>query len=65
MIPIILDTDIGTDVEVFYLTPGKRFGVFRTLPQNRLPANALVVTDLDESIFKRLFAERVFGITLR
>ena len=52
-------------VEAFHLTPGKRFGVFRTLPQNRLPANALVVTDLDGSVFKRLFAERVFGVTLR
>jgi len=52
-------------VEAFHLTPGKRFGVFRTLPQNRLPANALVVTDLDGSAFKRLFAERVFGVTLR
>jgi purine nucleosidase len=52
-------------MEAFHLTPGKRLGVFRTLPQNRLPANALVVTDLDESVFKRLFAERVFGVTLR
>lgn len=51
-------------VEAFHLTPGKRFGVFRTLPQNRLPTNALVVTDLDESVFKHLFAERVFGVTL-
>jgi inosine-uridine nucleoside N-ribohydrolase len=52
-------------VEAFHLIPGKRFGVFRTLVQNRLPANALVVTDLDGSAFKRLFAERVFGVTLR
>jgi inosine-uridine nucleoside N-ribohydrolase len=52
-------------VEAFHLTTGKRFGVFRTLPQNRLPANALVVTDLDGNVFKRLFAERVFGVTLR
>jgi inosine-uridine nucleoside N-ribohydrolase len=52
-------------VESFHLAPGKRFGVFRTLTQNRLPANALVVTDLDESVFKHLFAERVFGVTLR
>jgi purine nucleosidase len=52
-------------VEAFHLAPGKRFGVFRTLPQDRLPANALVVTDLDGSEFKRLFAERVFGVTLR
>jgi inosine-uridine nucleoside N-ribohydrolase len=52
-------------VKAFYLTPGKRLGVFRTLPQNRLPANALVVTNLDGSVFKRLFAERVFGVTLR
>jgi|WetSurMetagenome_2_1015567.scaffolds.fasta_scaffold27366_3 purine nucleosidase len=51
-------------VEAFHLTHRKRFGVFRTVPQNRLPANAVVVTDLDESEFKRLFAERVFGITL-
>ncbi len=52
-------------VEAFHLRPGKRFGVFRTLPQDRLPANALVVTDLDGTAFKRLFAERVFGVTLR
>jgi purine nucleosidase len=52
-------------VEAFRLTFGKRFGAFRTLPQDRLPANALVVTDLDGSAFKRLFAERVFGVTLR
>ena len=51
-------------VEAFHLIPGKRFGVFRTLVQNRLPANALVVTDLDGSALKRLFAERVFGVTL-
>jgi purine nucleosidase len=52
-------------VEAFHLTPGKRFGIFRTLPQNRLPVNALVVTDLDGNAFKRLFTERVFGVTLR
>jgi purine nucleosidase len=51
-------------VEAFHLTPGKRFGTFRTLPQNRRPANVLVVTDLDENVFKQLFAERVFGVTL-
>ncbi len=52
-------------VEPFRLVAAKRFGVFRTLPQNGRPANALVVTDLDVSAFKRLFAERVFGVTLR
>ena len=52
-------------VEAFHLRPAKRFGFFRTLPQNRLPANALVVTDLDGSALKRLFGERVFGVTLR
>lgn len=52
-------------VEAFHLAPAKRFGVFRTLVQNRLPANALVVTDLDGSVFKRLFAERAFGVTFR
>ncbi len=52
-------------VKPFHLTSGKRFGVFRTLAQNRLPANAMVVTDLDRGVFKRLFAERVFGVTLR
>jgi hypothetical protein len=41
-IPIILDTDIGTDVD-----------------------DVLALTDLDGSVFKRLFAERVFGVTLR
>ncbi len=51
-------------VEAFHLTPGKRLGVLRTLPQNGLPANAHVVTDLDTNAFKRLFAERVFGVTL-
>jgi inosine-uridine nucleoside N-ribohydrolase len=52
-------------VEAFHLTPGKRFGAFRTLPLNRLPANALVVTNLDENIFKRLFLDRVFDVSLR
>lgn len=52
-------------VEAFHLAPAKRFGVFRTLAQDRLPANALVVTNLDGTAFKRLFAERVFGVTLR
>lgn len=52
-------------VQALHLTPAKRLGVFRTLPQNNLPPNALVVTNLDATIFKRLFAERVFGVTLR
>jgi hypothetical protein len=48
-------------------SPGRilSFGVFRTLAQIRLPASALVVTDLDGSVFERLFAQRVFGVTLR
>jgi purine nucleosidase len=66
--PLTVATVFAQDfvtVKAFHLTPGKRFGVFRTLPQNGLPANALVVTDLDGRGFKRLFAERVFGVTLR
>jgi len=66
--PLTVATAFSQDfvtVEAFHLAPGKRFGVFRTLPKNRLPASALVVTDLDGSVFKRRFAERVFGVTLR
>ena len=66
--PLTVATVFAQDfvtAEASHLTPGKRFGVFRTLPQNSLPANALVVTDLDENVFKQLFEERVFGVTLR
>lgn len=52
-------------VKAFHLTPGKRFGVFRTLPKNRIPSSALVETGLDERAFKQLFGERVFGVSLR
>lgn len=52
-------------VEPFHLASGKQWGIFRTLPRKSLSANALVVTDLDVDVFKRFFAKRVFGITLR
>lgn len=50
-------------VEPFHLAPEKQWGVFRTLPQKSLPANALVVTDLDVEPFKHFFAKRVFDVT--
>jgi purine nucleosidase len=66
--PLTVATVFAQDfvtLAAFHLTPGKRFGVFRTFSESGLPANALALTDLDTSAFKRLFAERVFGVTLR
>ncbi len=51
-------------VKDFHLIPARRFGVFRTLPQKNHPANGQAITNLDVQAFKRLFAERVFGVRL-
>jgi hypothetical protein len=48
-------------VEAFRLASEKRLGVFRTLPKNRFSENALVLTDLDGSVFKRLFADQALS----
>jgi purine nucleosidase len=51
--------------EEFHIVPGRTLGVFRTLPRKNLPPNAKAMTDFDIIAFKQLFADRVFGVTLK
>ena len=51
--------------EEFHIVPGRTLGVFRTLPLKNLPPNSNVMTDFDINAFKQLFADRVFGVTLK
>jgi purine nucleosidase len=51
--------------EEFHIVPGRTLGVFRTLPLKNLPPNSKVMTDFDINAFKQLFADRVFGVTLK